>query len=96
MLRPVAAAIRACAQSLAAPVSGQHWPGDEVDGGHGRRSRGHELGWQGFVAAAEQHDCVHGLARDHFLSCHGHEVAKEHGGGGEEDLTEGQGRKDEG
>ena len=96
MLCPVAAAIRACAQALAAPVSGQHWPGDEVDGGHGRGSCGHELGWQGFVAAAEQHDCVHGLGGDHFLGCHGHEVAVEHGGGGEEDFAEGKGWKDEG
>ena len=37
-----------------------------------------------------------GLGGDHFLGRHGHEVAEEHGGGGEEDFAEGKGWKDEG
>ncbi len=55
------------------------------DGDHHRRQidgcRGHDLGRQRLVTAADDHDGVHRLRADHLLGVHGHQVAQEHRGG---------------
>ena len=94
MLAPQAAAVGAGAQHLALEMADQHRP----DRQHDRRTvdarRRHQLGRQGLVAAADQHDRVHRLGADHLLGVHRHQVAQEHAGRMREALVDRHRRED--
>ena len=82
-----------CMRPSARPASLRPASARRRGGWRGTDAEAEAMSWAGrvLVAASEQHDRVHGLGGDHFLGCHGHEVAVEHGGGGEEDFAEGKG-----
>lgn len=60
-----------------------------------RRRDGHQLSRDGLVAAAEEHDGIHGLGGELFLELHRHQIAEQHGRGMGEDLAQRHHRKDE-
>ena len=76
--RPRAPAVRARAEPHPLVAAGEHRAGGHDDRGPVRAGRAHQLGGEGLVAAAEEHHAVHGLAEDHLLGVHRHEVAEEH------------------
>ena len=94
-LLPVGAAVGAGAQPRAAPGAGPHRPGDQ---GHGRNVGGggrHQLRRHRLVAAPHQHRRVHRVGGQRLLGLHREQVAVEHGGGRDQDLSQRQRRQGE-
>ena len=86
--RPETTTIGAGAESLAAMAARHHGASHQHDrrpaGGH----RAHELRRHGLVAAAHEHDRVHGLRPDHFLRVNRHQVAVFEARGAEKDFAQ--------
>jgi hypothetical protein len=88
-------------QSVHAPsgwprhAPGKRWADGLEDRGDLETRRRHQLRWDGLVTSAEHHHGIHRLGADELLGLHRQEVAIEHGGRADEQLTEAHGRKDE-
>ena len=91
--RPVAAAVGAGAEPLAAMPSGHHRARDQRDRRPVGRHRSHKLCRHGLVATAHQHNRVHRLRADHLLGIDRHQVAILEAGRCQENFTERDGRK---
>ena len=93
IIGPESPAIGTGAETLSAMTAREHGAGNHADGRQVHACGGHQLGWNGFIAAANEDCSIHRLGPQHLLGIHGHQVAQEHRGRVGERFMQRDGRK---